>query len=134
LQREIERQFHLVGKIETRDTDVLLLTVRDRNAPGLKRSTASTSQFSNINNGPGFYKSVNAPFEMFAMFPEYYFGIPVLDRTGITGHFNIDLKWDETDRQHRNPEALKQALKDQLGLELVPSREPIEMLVVERAE
>ena len=31
-------------------------------------------------------------------------------------------------------EALKEALLDQLGLELVPSREPIEMLVVEKVK
>jgi hypothetical protein len=29
---------------------------------------------------------------------------------------------------------LKQVVLDQLGLELVPSREPIEMLVVEKAK
>jgi uncharacterized protein (TIGR03435 family) len=36
--------------------------------------------------------------------------------------------------QSRNPEAIKQALLDQFGLELVPGREPVEMLVVERAK
>jgi uncharacterized protein (TIGR03435 family) len=30
--------------------------------------------------------------------------------------------------------SLKDALRDQLGLELVPSREPVEMLVVERTD
>ena len=55
------------------------------------------------------------------------------DRTGIEGLFDIDLKWDERDWQHRNPEALKQVLLDQLGLELVPGRESIEMLVVEKS-
>jgi len=30
-------------------------------------------------------------------------------------------------------DALKQALEDQLGLELLPSREPLELLVIEKA-
>ncbi len=34
----------------------------------------------------------------------------------------------------RAVEALKQAVLDTLGLELVPSREPVEMLVVEKAK
>ena len=133
LQREIKKQFHLVGKTETRETDVLLLTIKRRNAPGLKSPAAAHSQNSNINNGAGFYKCSNAPFAFFAGELEYYFEIPVVDRTGIEGRFDIDLKWDEPDRQHRNPEAFKQVLLDQLGLELVPGRESIELLVVEKS-
>jgi uncharacterized protein (TIGR03435 family) len=34
----------------------------------------------------------------------------------------------------RDPAGLKQALLDQLGLELVPTNMPIEMLVVEKAK
>jgi uncharacterized protein (TIGR03435 family) len=133
LQREIKKQFHLVGRTETRETDVLLLTVKRRNAPGLKSPAAAHSQSSNINNGAGFYKCSNAPFVFFAGELEYYFEIPVIDRTGIEGRFDIDLKWDERDGQHRNPEGLKQVLLDQLGLELVPGRESIDMLVVEKS-
>ena len=54
------------------------------------------------------------------------------DRTGLADRFDIDLKWDERDRQHRNSEGLKQVLLDHLGLELVPGRESIDMLVVEK--
>jgi uncharacterized protein (TIGR03435 family) len=56
------------------------------------------------------------------------------DRTGLADRFDIDFKWDEPDREHRKPKAPKQALLDQLGLELVPRRELFEMLVVERAK
>ena len=45
----------------------------------------------------------------------------------------MDVKWDDTDKANRNVDGLKQALIDQLGLELVPGREPVEMLVVEKA-
>jgi len=55
------------------------------------------------------------------------------DRTGLADRFDIDLKWDERDRQHRNSEGLKQVLLDHLGLELVPGRESIDMLVVEKS-
>jgi uncharacterized protein (TIGR03435 family) len=84
--------------------------------------------------GAGYYHSANVPLSKLAGFLEYYFEIPVVDRTGLDGRFNINIKWPEQDWEHRNPDALKQVLLDQLGLELVPSHEPIEMLVVERAK
>jgi uncharacterized protein (TIGR03435 family) len=59
--------------------------------------------------------------------------IPVVDQTGLTGNFDFNLKW-KADWQHLNIEGLKQAFIDQLGLELVPSREPIEMLIVEKTQ
>jgi uncharacterized protein (TIGR03435 family) len=56
--------------------------------------------------------------------------IPVLDQTGIAGIYDLEVKWDESnDPEH---ESLKQALNDQLGLELVPGTAPVRMLVVEK--
>lgn len=76
-----------------------------------------------------------------ALFDSGYLHIPVVDRTGLVGRFDVDLtwddekKWDDSGRYYfTNPEGLKQAVLDQLGLELVPSREPTEMLVVEKAK
>jgi hypothetical protein len=43
------------------------------------------------------------------------------------------MKWDGTGHYYfSNPDGLKRVVLDQLGLELVPSRESIEMLVVEK--
>ncbi len=63
-----------------------------------------------------------------------YFRMPVLDETGLTNHFNIDFKWKERGSQDRDHEALKKALLDQLGLEIAPGREPVEMLVMEKVK
>jgi len=65
---------------------------------------------------------------------ENYFHIPVVDKTGLKGRFNIDLAWDQSDFEHRNPDALKQALLDELGLELIPTKEPVEVLVVQQSK
>lgn len=59
--------------------------------------------------------------------------VPVVDHTGLTEPFDIDLFWDAPDYQHQNPDALKQALLDELGLELIPAKEAIDMLIVERS-
>ena len=57
----------------------------------------------------------------------------MVDQTGLTSRFDIDLQLDKQEGQQHNPAVLKQALLDELGLELVPGREPIEMLVIEKA-
>jgi uncharacterized protein (TIGR03435 family) len=54
----------------------------------------------------------------------------VIDQTGLEGRYDIELTLDQPASQHPDPVALKQALLEQLGLEVVPGREPIEMLVV----
>jgi uncharacterized protein (TIGR03435 family) len=133
LRREIEKQFHLLGRKEMRQADVLLLTVKNRNAPGLKR-TAVTSDMVNLDSPPGRYEGSNVPLAYFARFLEYYFGTPVLDRTEIAYRLDINLKWDEPDPQNRDPEAMKRLLLNELGLELVPSREAVEMLVIEKVK
>src|SRR6266480_313210 len=131
LQQEIKRQFGLTGRLETRETDVLLLSVKNPDTGGLRPSTTQRGE-SSYRFTPGQFVCVNKPLRTLAGDLEAYFEIPVIDQTGLTGNFDIDLKWNERDWQHRNPEALKQALVAHLGLELVPSREPVEMLVVEK--
>jgi uncharacterized protein (TIGR03435 family) len=56
-----------------------------------------------------------------------------VDATGLTGHFDIDLTWDQTDSPLETTDSLKQALLEQLGLELIPSKEPISLLVVQQS-
>jgi uncharacterized protein (TIGR03435 family) len=55
----------------------------------------------------------------------------VLDRTGLKGQYDITFK---IKLNQQSMDILDHALLDQLGLELVPSREPIEMLVVEKVK
>jgi uncharacterized protein (TIGR03435 family) len=121
-----------------RDTDVLVLKVSRPNAPGLKSPTGGGSDYSNN----GYYHCNNSPLSSdsgwypgISRFLEDYFEMPIVDQTGLTQNFHIDLKWEELGKQ-RDPDhdALKQSLLDQLGLELVPSNMPVEMLVVEKVK
>jgi uncharacterized protein (TIGR03435 family) len=127
LQQEIKKQFGVVARRETIETNVLLLTVKYPNAQGLRPSTTRGEM---LRVQPGRFFSVNTPISDLAANLENLLQIPVIDQTGIASRYDIDLKWNKNDPQH---DSLKQALIDQLGLELVPSRKPIEMLVVEKA-
>ncbi len=130
LRREVEKQFGVTARRETVETNVLLLQIKTPNAPGLKSPAARNNSFSR--NNQGRFDLANAQFASFANFVEGQFGVPVIDQTGLTGSYDDNLKWNyRNDPRHEN---LKQALKDQLGLELVPATAPVEMLVIERAK
>jgi uncharacterized protein (TIGR03435 family) len=75
---------------------------------------------------------------------------PVIDRTGLTGRFDVDLKWTPeafsaaalAQRPGSTPPPgvdpsgpqLSTAMQDQLGLRFESTRAPVEVLVIDRAE
>lgn len=135
LKNEIKRKFGLVGRREMRDTDVLLLEVQNPNAMGLQSSDPHRLEphsAGSSRSGAGYFTSRNQTLSGLAWFLESHFKVPIIDQTGLTNRFDIDLNWDETDYRHPNLDGLKRALLDQLGLELVPTNMPVEMLVVEK--
>jgi uncharacterized protein (TIGR03435 family) len=132
LQHEITKKLGLVGRNETIVTNVLLLKVKYPDSPGLKSSTVE-SEIS-PRQAPGEISFVDDGFRILAGCLESNFKMPVLDETGLTNRHYYDLKWNQPNWQKQNLNGLKQALLDQLGLELVPGSEPIKMLVVEKVK
>jgi len=135
LQQELKNGLGFVGRRESRETDVLVLKVRDENASGLRPATLGGTQ--NWSQPGRYYcddvplSSTNRALQGLAQFLERAFRKPVIDQTGLTQHFNIDLRWDA--RHPRQREAIQEAMLKRLGLELVPGRETVELLVVEKA-
>jgi hypothetical protein len=116
LQAELQKQFGLKVRRETIDTNVLLLAVK---TPG----TAALST-----NGPKAY-----PLRNYVLMMDGFFGQPVIDRTGLDGVYKFSPfspKFPARDLD-AGRQVYKQALLDQLGLELVPTNMPVEMLIVE---
>ncbi len=129
LQNEIRRKFGVVGHLQTVETNVFLLKVKYTNSPGLKPSSSKIGNNQILNGG---ILATNTQVSDLAMDLEVAFlKIPVIDQTGLAGGYDFNLFWDP---YGKNPDDLKQALVEQLGLELVPSREPVEILVVDRAK
>lgn len=70
-------------------------------------------------------------------------GRVVLDRTNLSGVFDLDLHWTNIGARHRaggpapladGPSSFVGALEDELGLTLQPAKAPVDVLVIERAE
>ena len=132
-QQMLKERFGFVGHRETRDVDVFGFKVAKTPAKGLSIST-----------GGKFYRKIgnseivlhNLYLHEFCFQLEEQLGEPVIDNSDLTKagvHYDIDLRW-QTQPNQTKEQAIKQALLDQLGLELVPRREPIEMLVVEKVK
>lgn len=128
LKQEIAKRFGYTAHSEQRITDVLLLKVKTPNASGLRPTQ--------LKNGNSFWSSSdtetiiqNRPIDSIRSQCESICKLPVLDRTGLKGGYDITLRGRMNSRSE-----YERLIGDQLGLELVPSREPIEMLVVEKVK
>lgn len=86
-----------------------------------------------ITGGTRTLAELAAPLQAFA-------GRPVIDDTGLTGTFDIDLIWTPDERfapAGTQPDvgvSLFAALEEQLGLKLEPARRPFEVRVVQQVE
>jgi uncharacterized protein (TIGR03435 family) len=122
---------------ETRETNVLLLTVKTVGAPGLIPGVA-TNHSTRWRWGGDVYHATNMPISDLREFLEdEIFHQPVLDQTGLTNNYDIILDWagaPHPTQNYENSDPLKKVLLEQLGLEPVPARKRIEMLVVEPAK
>jgi uncharacterized protein (TIGR03435 family) len=119
LRQEIEKKFGLIGRRELMETNVLILTVKTPNAPGLKRNAGGVYG----TQTPDSYVAHDMSLWGLVDYLGTYLGTVVIDGTGLQGDFDVDFKWDST------PEGLKRVVLEQLGLELVPGRsESVEYL------
>lgn len=75
---------------------------------------------------------------------------PILDKTGLSGSFDITLEWTPDPAQARSDQAARAAaevaavpgertsiftaLQEQLGLKLQPTRAPLDIIVIDRLE
>lgn len=130
LQKAIAQQFGLTASRKNLETNVLVLSVLIPDAPGLKRDTKNGRQAYK----PGHWILPGQPIKTLANQIDHYFDLPVIDQTGLTGKFTINLKWDDSGIKSHSLSVFNNALVDQLGLELTPKIMPVEMLVIEKAK
>ena len=62
------------------------------------------------------------------------FGPLVVDRTDLTGTFTVFLEWAQCADPDAEVQAIQTVLLNQLGLQLVPAREKVRMLVVQKVK
>jgi uncharacterized protein (TIGR03435 family) len=135
LQAEIKKQFGLAGRQETQDTDVLVLKTSQTAAPGLKISRRPGPQI-DMENGRlrlrGYRISDSSQYDLVHLLASA-FNRPVVDETGLTNAYDIDLSWNPNVSKDALLQEIQTLMRERLGLELVPARRSIPMLVIEKA-
>jgi len=133
LQDELKWRFGLIAHYETNVEDVLKFTIVKASVDGLKAGSGGT-MFQKIGDNEIIFR--NAYWYRFCAALEDQLGKPIiaddaLSKTGV--QYSIDFRWHLLPNQTKE-QAIKEALLNQLGLELVHTNLPIKMLVVEKVK
>jgi uncharacterized protein (TIGR03435 family) len=133
LQAEVKKQWGLVAECETRRTNVLVLKVDHADAPGLKPGTTPNQS---QQNQTGVVRFPNVPIAVLASYLESSLQLPVLDQTGLTGTYDLQIPTIPPGRPGQTAgriEQLRTAFISQLGLDLITTNAAVELLVVKKA-
>jgi uncharacterized protein (TIGR03435 family) len=128
LQAEIKRQFGFVARPQLVETNVFLLRLKN---PALIESRVVPQ--------PWTLATLNEtrPFSAVVREWENVLQTPIVDETELTNRYDVSPVWPPNGhpapgQREADREAFRKTVLDQLGLELVPGREAVEMLVVEK--
>ena len=127
LQAEINKLLGVVVHRESRDADGFVLAVSNPNAGGLTIATEDNSSDSRPSRG--VFKFTNVSVDDLGDYLETVLGKVVVDETQLSQKYSGTLRWNP-DAADKTQE-LEKVLSEQFGLQLMPQREPVEMLVVE---
>jgi uncharacterized protein (TIGR03435 family) len=128
LQQVIRKKTGWSAKLEDREANTLALKVKTPDAPGLKPSgqTRGTGR----RGGPGGESDQGVSMAIVARILSHDLQVPVVDQTGRTGRFDLQLDLDPM----KSLEEKKQIVLDQLGLDLIPTenKQVIKVLVAQK--
>jgi uncharacterized protein (TIGR03435 family) len=153
-----ETRFEIVGKaaadaslddarhmLRSLLADRLKLSVRTEQRPysfvavvpaknGSKLTPASERNGPPGSGAPGRIVGQQMPMSVLMSLLSRFEGQLFVDRTGLTGRYQIHLEWAPGNDATRNGPSLSEALEEQLGLRMERRREPLDVVIVERAE
>jgi uncharacterized protein (TIGR03435 family) len=134
LQALLEDRFRLAIRHETKELPAYSLN-KAKSGPKLKESTTpEDSQDTRVDLG--LIKSNRMSIAQFAGMLSRMLGLPVVDRTGLTGYYDLVLKWtpEEASADATPGPSIFTAIQDTLGLKLVAGKEPMDVLLIDHVE
>jgi uncharacterized protein (TIGR03435 family) len=126
--------FGLEVKQTTKTTDVYVMTQINTNTPGLQQVEKSGGG----GQMRGGFRLHGSDMHGIAEELEMTLEKPVFDETGLKGLFDVDMKWKLSEAEKRNEfkpdtDAVIDAARERLGLQLTPVQRPVEILEVREA-
>ena len=133
LQELLERRFHLKMHHETRDERGFAPVVGKH---GQKLTTSKGDSPANfrIDVGNGKLQGSNWSMEFCALMLVPKVGMPVVDRTGLKGSYDVDVEYDPDMSPDSLLPSLDAAIQQRLGLSLVSQKVPVDIIVIDHAD
>lgn len=151
LRKLLADRFHLTVHIETKTLPVYNLVVAT-NGPKLTAAAPDPPPSTDVDPsekpkmrgrmsmGPGMLKLESMPLSSLIDQLGYALDRPVIDKTGLTGKYDVSLKWRPENQAASDSSSgedvpdLFTALQEQLGLKLEPAKGPVDTLVIDHVE
>ncbi len=138
LQTLLADRFRLKLHRETKPVQTYVMEVA-KNGPKLERGDGHGSKTS---NGRGDIVATNATMDRFAEILSRQMDLPVVNRTGLDGVFNLKLQWTPESARPPKPgdgaqiegPSIFTAIQEQLGLRLRAEKTAVEVLVIDHVE
>jgi uncharacterized protein (TIGR03435 family) len=132
----LTERFKLVVRPQTTEAPIYILTLANKDGslgPRMRKSSLTCPGAGcdfKINPGTLTARGLTTDRLAFSMANFSGLGRLIVDRTGLTGGYDMDLEWTPASDEL----SIFTALREQLGLKLESSRGPVPTLVIERAE
>jgi len=133
LQRLLRERFHMRMHHQTILTQGFALVVAQR-APKLASSKADQPPNFRVDVGPGKLHGTNWSMEFCALMLAPKVGMPVVDRTGLQGRYDVDVDYAPDISVESPLPFLPAAIQEKLGLRLVSQKVPVDVIVIDGAE
>ncbi len=131
VQNLLAERFRLTVHHESKEMPVLELAIAKG---GSKLQPSSGTAGPEVRGGRGRLIARNVTMEMLAaQLAGRVLVRPILDRTGLTGTFDVNLEWTPDENPDAGP-SIFTALEEQLGLKLETRKGPVDVLVIDRVE
>jgi uncharacterized protein (TIGR03435 family) len=132
-QALLEERFKLVVHRETKELPVFALVV-GKKGPKFREVTDDGSG-AEIGGGDGHQiKAHHISMKMLAAALQGYVGDPVLDETGLTGLYDLNLDFTVDESISAEGPRIFEAVREQLGLKLEARKGPAEVIVIDHVE
>jgi uncharacterized protein (TIGR03435 family) len=133
LQAMLAERFELKAHREPRDLPIYVLTVA-KDGPKMKK-TATDGLGGNASYASGKVSAHEISVEALAANLSFTVGRVIVNKTGLEGgyDFTLDYAPEGADASDTRP-SIFTALEEQLGLKLVPSKGPVDVIVVDHIE
>jgi bla regulator protein BlaR1 len=141
MQTLLEDRFKLVAHWEKKEEPIYALVIRPG---GFKLKPSDPKNDAPIPphsigcppDDPGchYFAGGSGPISQLAGMLTRFVGRPVIDKTGLTGDYNLSLKWAGDTTADSPLPSLTAALSEKFGLELKSQTGPVDVLVIDHVE